>query len=117
VIAGALAIGLAMRATEALAMIAVQHALGVDLPLAGTLLVLSSVVLATMLPIAPANVGVYEGAAVLAYRWMGVDAESALALALLQHLAYLAAMGGAGWSAVTLRVARASAPRVPSASS
>jgi uncharacterized protein (TIRG00374 family) len=117
VVAGGLGAGLAMRASEALAMVMVQQALGVEVPIAGTLLVLSAVMLATMLPLAPANVGVYEGAAILAYRWVGVGAESALALALLQHLAYLAAMGGAGWAAVTLGVARASAPRVPSASS
>ena len=72
-----------------------------------TLVVLASVALATMLPVAPGNLGVYEGAALLAYRWAGVDPETALALAVLQHLALLAAMGGAGWLAVTLRGAPA----------
>lgn len=116
---GGFGLALAMRGTEALGMVLVQHALGVSIPFTSTLVVLASVAIATMLPVAPANVGVYEGSAFLAYRWAGVDAESALALAVLQHLAYLAAMGGAGWAAVTLGVARSGglAARHPSASS
>lgn len=119
VLAGGFALALVMRGTEALGMILVQLALGVSIPFTATLVVLASVAIATMLPLAPANVGVYEGSAFLAYRWAGVDPESALALAVLQHLAYLAAMGGAGWAAVTLGVARSTglAARHPSASS
>jgi uncharacterized protein (TIRG00374 family) len=103
------ALALLMKVAEATGIVAVQTSLSVELPVAATLVVLASVSLATMIPLAPANLGVYEGSAFLAYRWAGVDGESALALAVLQHLALLAAMGGSGWAAVTFR-------RVPHAS-
>lgn len=103
VLATGAAFSLGMRLLEGCGMVLVQTALGAEVPLAGTLLVLAAVSLATMVSLAPANLGVYEGAAFLAYRSVGVDAETALALAVLQHLAYLVALGGAGWAAVALR--------------
>jgi hypothetical protein len=110
VLAAGAGLSLAMRAVEAAGMIAVQTALGIDLPIQATLAVLAAVSLATMVSVAPGNLGVYEASALLAYRWAGVEPEAALALALLQHLAYLAAMGGAGWAAITLRTARGTRP-------
>ena len=102
---GGVALALLMKGAEAVGMFAVQTALAVEIPATSTLVVLAAVSLATMLPLAPGNLGVYEGAAFLAYRWAGVDAETALALALLQHVALLAAMAGSGWVAVTFRAA------------
>jgi len=92
-----------MKVAEAAGIVAVQVALGVRVPVWVTLLVLAAVSIATMVSVAPANLGVYESSAFVAYRWAGVDADTALTLAVLQHLAYLAALGGAGWVAVTLR--------------
>jgi uncharacterized membrane protein YbhN (UPF0104 family) len=66
-----------------------------------------------MLPVTPGNLGVYEGAAFLAYRWAGVDAEDALALAVLQHLVMLAGTAGPGWAVVTIRALR-TGERAPS---
>lgn len=103
VLSAGFALALLMKAAEAMGIVAVQTSLGIELPVAATLVVLASVSLATMIPLAPANLGVYEGSAFLAYRWAGVDGENALALAVLQHLALLAAMGGSGWAAVTFR--------------
>jgi uncharacterized protein (TIRG00374 family) len=105
-LAAGVGVALLMKAAEAAGILAVQAALGVHVPVPATLVVLAAVSVATMLPLSPANLGVYEGAAFLAYRWAGVDAEAALALAVVQHLALLAAMGGSGWAAVTLRAAR-----------
>lgn len=83
------AVGLAcaagVKATEALAILAVQAAFGLDLPASATILVLAATALATFVPIAPANLGVYEAATFAAYRALGVDAGLAVAIAFAQH--------------------------------
>lgn len=101
-VAAGAALALGMKAAEAAGILAVQHALGVSLPLWTVPLVLASVGLATMVSLAPANLGVYEAAAFVAYRWAGVPAETALGLALIQHLCFLVPMLGCGWMAVSL---------------
>jgi uncharacterized membrane protein YbhN (UPF0104 family) len=58
----------ATKGAELLAIIAVQHAFGINVHPGGTLLVLAAVILATMLPIAPGNLGTYEAAACVAVR-------------------------------------------------
>ena len=63
----ALAYSLGAKAIEVLAIIAVQRAFGISLSLGGSLLVLASVMLATMFPVAPANLGTYEASAAFVY--------------------------------------------------
>jgi glycosyltransferase 2 family protein len=91
-----------MKAAEALAIAAIILALGVDLPVSAAVVVLGAVNLATMLPVAPGNVGTYEAGAIAAYRWLGVAPEAALAAAIVQHLCFLLPAVGAG--AVVLAV-------------
>ena len=43
--------------------------------------------LGTVLPLTAGNIGVYEGAVLVAYRFLGVPAGEALAL--VKHLSYL----------------------------
>ena len=93
---GAVAIALAMKAAEAAAIAAVIVALGLDVPIGAAFVVLGAVNLATMLPVAPGNLGTYEAGAVAAYRWLGVAPESALAAAVVQHACFLLPAGGAG---------------------
>lgn len=93
----AVAIAGAQRVLEGLAILAVLVALGISLPFWGVLLVLSAVNLATMASVTPANVGIYEGSAVVAYGLLGIDTETAIGIAILQHVAYLIPMTGAGW--------------------
>jgi uncharacterized membrane protein YbhN (UPF0104 family) len=95
--ATALCCVLAMKSAEALAIAAVQHAFGVDLPVSGTLLVLAAVVLGTMLPLAPGNLGTYEASAFLAYRYLGVGPEQALSLAIMQHVCFMLPSVGIGY--------------------
>ncbi|HEX9887473.1 MAG TPA: lysylphosphatidylglycerol synthase transmembrane domain-containing protein [Longimicrobiales bacterium] len=99
---GGLALALAMKAAELGGIWAVQRGFGVDLGLGGSLLVLASVSLATMVSVAPANLGVYEASAFAAYRLAGVDPEMATALALAQHAVYLLPATGTGWLLLTL---------------
>jgi uncharacterized membrane protein YbhN (UPF0104 family) len=94
---GALALALAKKAVETLAIYCVQRAFGVDLPLASALLVLAAVNLATLLPLVPGNLGVYEGAVVVAYAYLGITPERALGIALVQHACFFLALALPGY--------------------
>ena len=94
---GALLLALAKKGVEVLAIVCVQRAFGLTLPIAGAVLVLASLNLATLLPITPGNVGLYEAAVVFAYTWLGVPAERALGVAIVQHLCYFVALALPGY--------------------
>jgi uncharacterized protein (TIRG00374 family) len=91
-----LALALLKKLVEMVAIVCVQRAFGLDLPFASAVLALAALNLATLLPIVPGNVGVYEAAVVFAYGSFGVPAERALAVALVQHLCYFLAFAGPG---------------------
>jgi uncharacterized membrane protein YbhN (UPF0104 family) len=91
-----------MKCMDLLAVVAVAHSMGVALPLGHALLVLAAVTLATMLPLAPASLGAYEASVILAYKYTGVPADTALAIAVLQHATSLLPLVGVGY-ADTLR--------------
>ena len=95
--AGALACVLLMKTAEGLAIAAVQQSFGVVIPAGGTVLVLAAVVLATALPFAPGNLGAYEAAVFLIYRYLGVTPDRALALAVVQHLCFMLPSVGIGY--------------------
>lgn len=115
VVVGGLALGLGMKCAEMGGILAVQHALGVELPLWSALAVLAAVTLSTMVSLAPANLGVYEGSAYLAYTALGLAPETALGLAVLQHIAYLIPMAGTGWITVLVTRPRQAAAIAPAA--
>ena len=94
----ALACVVAMKAAEALAIMAVQRAFGADISVGGTLLVLAAVILGTMLPITPGNIGTYEASAFLAYRSLGVAPELALGIAAMQHVCFMLPSVGIGYA-------------------
>jgi uncharacterized membrane protein YbhN (UPF0104 family) len=88
---------LCMKVVEGCAIAAVQHAFGVDVTLSGTILVLASVILGSMIPVSPGNLGTYEASAFLAYRYLGVSPELAMSLALVQHACFMLPSIGAGY--------------------
>jgi uncharacterized membrane protein YbhN (UPF0104 family) len=88
---------LAMKGAEGLGILAAQQSLGIDLPLASLAVVLAATGLGTMLPLTPGQIGTYEASAFLAYRWLGVAAEEAMAVAIVQHVCYLLGTAGAGY--------------------
>ncbi|HTI62326.1 MAG TPA: lysylphosphatidylglycerol synthase transmembrane domain-containing protein [Gemmatimonadaceae bacterium] len=94
---------LAMKAAEVVGIVAVQHAFGIAVPFGGTLLVFAALVLATMLPVAPANLGTYEAAAFVAYRYLGLAPEQALGLAVVQHVCFLIPTAGLGYAFMSAR--------------
>lgn len=94
---GALLLAFAKKAVEIVAIVCVQRAFGLHLPLASAVLVLAALNLSTLLPLVPGNVGVYEAAVVVAYSPFGVSSEQALALAVVQHACYFATLALPGY--------------------
>ncbi|MFL5607738.1 MAG: lysylphosphatidylglycerol synthase transmembrane domain-containing protein [Gemmatimonadaceae bacterium] len=110
---GALLLALAKKSAELLAIVCLQHAFGLALPLSSALLVLAALNLATLLPIVPGNVGVYEAAVVLAYGRVGVSPERALGIAVVQHACYFAALALPGYRWLAREAVSRSAAATP----
>ena len=112
------AVGLsaAIRVAALVAIYAVQRSLGVDLPVKILPVVLAAVTFATLVTIAPGNLGVYEAATFAAYRLLGVPAGEAAALGLLQHACLLVPLVGTGYVRTVVRAispSRLTAPTGP----
>ena len=93
----AVLLGIAQKIVEGLAIVAVALALGITLPAWAVLAAVLAVSLSTLVAVTPANLGSYEGSAFLVFRSAGLDADSAIALAVIQHAAYLIPLAGTGW--------------------
>lgn len=78
-----------------------SRSLGLDLSMSGALLVAAFTTLGTAIPSAPAHIGTFEVAAVVAATALGMPAEEALALALLAHAITTLPFALAGAIAVT----------------
>lgn len=94
----ALLLAFAKKLVEVLAILCLQRAFGVSLPLASGVLVLAALNLATLLPLVPGNLGVYEGAVVLTYTHLGLSAELAVGIAVVQHACYFVALALPGYA-------------------
>ena len=99
----ALLLALAKKLAEILAILCVQRAFGIALPFASAVLVLAALNLATLLSIVPGNLGVYEGAVTLVYTRLGLSAEHAVSIAIVQHACYFLALAVPGylWAAAS----------------
>lgn len=103
---GGLLLEFGKKTAEMAAIVAVQYAFGHPLPLGHSLLVLAALNLVTVLPVSPANLGVYEAAVFFSYRYLGLSAEQALGMALVQHLCYLLPLAGTGYVILTVQQLR-----------
>ena len=99
-----------VKAAEAGAILAVQQAFGIDASVRSVVVVLAASALGSVVPIAPANIGTYEAASYGAYRFLGFTPETALGIAVIQHLCQLLPAVGAGY--VLLSVPKLG-PRTP----
>jgi uncharacterized membrane protein YbhN (UPF0104 family) len=93
----ALSFAIGTKVAEGVAILAVQHAFGVELSLGSTALVLAAVILGSILPVAPGNVGTYEAGAFLAYRHLGVEPAMATILAVSSHVCFMIPSVGIGY--------------------
>jgi uncharacterized membrane protein YbhN (UPF0104 family) len=96
-------LALAKKGAELAGILAIQMAFGLEPSVAGALLVLAALAITTLLPVLPANLGVYEATAFAAYRFLGVPAESAMGMAIVQHLAFLLPALATGYTTLTLQ--------------
>ena len=96
-------LALAKKLAELAAIVAAQMAFGLDPSITSALLVLAALAITTLLPVAPANLGVYEGTVYAAYRVVGVAPEMALGLAIVQHLCFLLPPIVVGYGMLTWR--------------
>lgn len=96
-------LGLLQKLAAALAITCVLIAFGVVTPWWGILAVLVAVNLSTVVSVTPANLGVFEGAAFLVYRTLGISSDTAVVLAIVQHAAYLIPLAGIGWVISSVR--------------
>ena len=96
-------LGLLQKLVAALAITCVLLAFGVVTPWWGILAVLVAVNLSTVVSVTPANLGVFEGAAFLVYTSLGISSDTAVALAIVQHAAYLIPLAGIGWIISSVR--------------
>ncbi|HIA98754.1 MAG TPA: flippase-like domain-containing protein [Gemmatimonadetes bacterium] len=96
-------LGLLQKLVAALAITCVLLAFGVVTPWWGILAVLVAVNLSTVVSVTPANLGVFEGAAFLVYTSLGISSDTAVALAIVQHAAYLIPLAGIGWVISSVR--------------
>ena len=103
---GALLLEVGKKTAELGGIVAVQYAFGNVLPLGESLLVLAALNLVTVLPVSPANIGVYEAAVYFAYRYLGLPEQDALGMALVQHICYLLPLAGIGYVVLSVRQLR-----------
>jgi len=101
--AAGLGCALTIKAAEASAIFAVQHAFGLELPWTAVVIVLAATSLATVVPFAPANIGTYEAGVFAAYRHLGIAPETALVLAVAQHCCQLVPAVGVGYVIISRR--------------
>lgn len=103
VLTASVALVVMMKVCDAAAIFCVQRGMSLELPLPGVLLVLLAVNLAGLIQLTPGNVGLFEAAAVMAYRCLGVEVEEAVALALLIHACSLVPPLASGYSVLAWR--------------
>lgn len=96
-------LALAKKGLELGAIIAVQVAFGLDVRVDAGLLVLAALALTTLLPVSPANLGVYEATVFSVYRFLGFSSETALGMAIVQHLCFLLPSIATGYLTITIR--------------
>ena len=99
----AIALALLKKAAELTAILAVQAAFGATPSFAAAFTILAALGLSTIVPVTPANIGVYEATVFAVYRYLGVPTDAALAMAAAQHLCFLLPFVSVGYLMLTLR--------------
>lgn len=97
------ALAVAKKGAELGGIVAVQLAFGLEPSVTWALLVLAALAITTLLPVSPANLGVYEATVYATYRFVGVAPEAAIGLAIVQHLCFLLPPVVVGYAMLTAR--------------
>ena len=81
-----LALTFSVRAVEIATLYLLEKSFGLELPGYAPFLVVAALHLAMFIPFSPGNLGLFEAAVFAAYRFLGVEATTALGLALCFHV-------------------------------
>jgi uncharacterized membrane protein YbhN (UPF0104 family) len=100
--APAIVLAILKKAAEIVAILATQVAFGLEPSIAAAILIVASLAVTTLLPVSPANLGVYEATVFAAYRYLEVPADAAMGLALVQHVCFLLPSILTGYGVATL---------------
>jgi len=85
------------------AILAVQQAFSYPPSLTAGLMILAALAISTIVPVTPANIGVYEATVYAVYRYLEVPSDAALAMATAQHVCFLLPSVGVGYVTLMLR--------------
>lgn len=100
--AAVLALAFAKAGVEVLLVMTVQVAVGIAPSVAAAVLVVAALDLATIAPVSPGHLGVFEATVILCYQYLGVPLPVATAAALIHHGALFGAslvgLGYLGWA-------------------
>lgn len=95
--AAVIVLAVGKKALEVAAALAVQQCCGLPPSPAAAVAVVAALGVSTMVPVTPANLGVYETTVFLIYKSLGISSASAFTAAVLQHFAFLLPAVGAGY--------------------
>lgn len=90
------------KVAEIAAVLATQLAFGLDPSIPSAVLIVASLAVTTLLPVSPANLGVYEATVFAAYRYLGAPSDAAVGLAVVQHVCFLLPSIVTGYAVATL---------------
>ena len=85
----AIFLSLSVKGAALVALFLIQQAWGLKLPFETPFLVLAALHLATFFPVTPANLGLFESALLLVYRYLGLDTTEAFGLGIMTHLVFI----------------------------
>lgn len=83
-----IALAILMKGMEVLSVYAIQKSFSLSLGWESAFLVVAALSLATTLPLTPGRLGLFEGAAMLTYQYLGLSATEGLALGVMIHVAH-----------------------------
>lgn len=75
-----------IKIIESITLFVVAISLGLNLPLASSLFVVAAINVAAITPVTPGNYGFFEGAAMLAFLYLGMNTAEAFSTGLIYHL-------------------------------
>lgn len=101
-ICAALVLTTARKIVEIGVTLAVQRAVGIHLPVWSAVVFVTAVDIAAVIPGPPSGLGVFEAAALLIYRFLGIPPATAFVAAVLQHAIYLCCDFGYGYAVLAL---------------
>jgi uncharacterized membrane protein YbhN (UPF0104 family) len=97
------ALAVAKDGAEIVAALMIQMAVGLEPSVPLAVLTIAMLGLATMAPISPGNLGIFEAAIAFSYQYMGAPLGVAAAAAVLQHaVVFVASFAGLGYLAIAL---------------